>query len=45
MQNYFLKLGFLDGYYGYVISLISAKVTHLKYKKLNLLYQVSRKQA
>ena len=34
VRDYFLKLGFLDGYYGYVISRISAHATFLKYAKL-----------
>jgi len=37
ISNYFLQLGFLDGYYGFVISKQSAKHTYLKYKKLQLL--------
>ncbi len=38
IRNYFLKLGFLDGYYGFVICRISAKATFLKYQKLKQLY-------
>jgi glycosyltransferase involved in cell wall biosynthesis len=34
IRNYFLKLGFLDGYYGFVISRISAFSTFIKYAKL-----------
>ncbi|MEO6884160.1 MAG: glycosyltransferase family 2 protein [Bacteroidia bacterium] len=37
ISSYFIRLGFLDGYYGFVISKISAKHTYLKYKKLQLL--------
>ena len=33
-RDYFLKLGFLDGYHGYVICKISAFATYLKYTKL-----------
>lgn len=33
-KDYFFKLGFLDGYYGFVISVISAHATFLKYVKL-----------
>ncbi len=34
LRHYFLKLGFLDGYYGFVISIISAHATFLRYAKL-----------
>ncbi len=33
-RDYILKLGFLDGFYGFVISRISAHATFLKYVKL-----------
>lgn len=33
-RNYIIKLGFLDGYYGYVVCKISAFATYLKYTKL-----------
>ena len=33
-RDYFIKGGILDGYYGFVISKISAYATFLKYKKL-----------
>ncbi len=36
--SYFLKLGILDGYYGFVVCKISAKSTFLKYRKLKDLY-------
>ncbi len=40
IDHYFLKLGFLDGRAGYLISRISAYATYLKYKKLrNLQHQ------
>lgn len=40
IDHYFLKLGFLDGRAGYLISRISAYATYLKYKKLrNLTHQ------
>ena len=39
MSAYFLKLGILDGYYGFVVCKISAKSTFLKYKKLKKLYK------
>lgn len=38
IDHYFLKLGFLDGKAGYLISKISAYATYLKYKKLRSLY-------
>lgn len=34
IRDYFLKFGFLDGYYGFAIAKISAKATYLKYAKL-----------
>lgn len=34
MRNYLLKLGFLDGYYGFIICRISARETRLKYRLL-----------
>ncbi|HAF29310.1 MAG TPA: glycosyltransferase family 2 protein [Bacteroidales bacterium] len=33
--NYFLKLGFLDGYYGFVLGVSSAYATFITYVKLN----------
>jgi len=33
-RDYFLKLGFLDGYHGYVVCKNSAHAKHLKYSKL-----------
>lgn len=36
-HSYIFKLGFLDGYYGFVISVISAHATYLKYVKLKQL--------
>lgn len=38
IRDYFIKLGILDGYYGFVISRISAYATYLKYKKLRKLH-------
>lgn len=38
IRDYFIKLGILDGYYGFVISRISAYATYLKYKKLRNLH-------
>lgn len=34
---YFMRLGFLDGYYGFVVCRISAYATYLKYAKLKAL--------
>jgi glycosyltransferase involved in cell wall biosynthesis len=42
IRDYFLLLGILDGYYGFVISRISANATFLKYVKL---YQLQKKSA
>ena len=33
-RDYFIKLGFLDGYYGYVVCRISAQATFMKYAKI-----------
>lgn len=35
LRDYIFKLGFLDGYYGFVIAKITAKEVYLKYKKLD----------
>ncbi len=37
LQAYFLRLGILDGYYGFMICKISARSTYLKYYKLKQL--------
>lgn len=42
LGDYILKLGFLDGYYGYVISKSSAIATYQKYHKLNRLFNNSK---
>jgi len=39
LQMYFLKLGILDGYYGFMVCKISAYSTYLKYSKLLKLYK------
>ena len=39
MNQYFLRLGFLDGKNGYVISLQTGNITYLKYSKLRKLYK------
>lgn len=43
MRNYFLHLGFLDGYYGFVICRIAAYETFLKYFKASQLRKSSHK--
>jgi len=35
LREYILKLGFLDGYYGFVIAKENARYTYLKYKKMD----------
>ena len=42
-KSYFFRLGFLDGYFGYLISRISAQATFLKYIKLRELYSNRKK--
>lgn len=39
LRDYFFRLGFLDGYYGFVVCQISANATFLKYIKLKRLNQ------
>lgn len=34
IRDYFIKLGFLDGYYGYIVCRISAQATFMKYSKI-----------
>ncbi|CAN5854306.1 glycosyltransferase family 2 protein [soil metagenome] len=41
LKDYIFKLGILDGYYGFVISRISAFATYQKYKKLLTLQRAS----
>mgnify|MGYP003564574662 CR=1 FL=1 len=38
IRDYFLKLGFLDGFYGFTICIISAQANFLKYAKLRQMY-------
>jgi glycosyltransferase involved in cell wall biosynthesis len=38
VRDYFFRMGFLDGYYGYLISKISAFATFMKYAKLRNRY-------
>ncbi|MEI7983404.1 MAG: hypothetical protein WCI71_17265, partial [Bacteroidota bacterium] len=40
IRNYLLRLGFLDGYYGFRICLISAGETYKKYNKALKLKQI-----
>lgn len=44
LRDYFFRLGFLDGYYGFVIAKINAHTTFLKYSKLRMLYLAEKKQ-
>lgn len=44
-RDYIFKLGFLDGYYGFIICRLSANATFLKYIKLRELIKDSRKNA
>jgi len=37
IRDYFIKLGFLDGYYGYIVCRISAQATFMKYSKIRQL--------
>ncbi len=41
IRDYIVKLGFLDGRYGYIACKIMAYSTYLKYKKLNQLHRES----
>ncbi len=38
-RDYFIRLGFMDGYYGLIVCLISSFATFLKYLKLRELYK------
>ncbi|OQX80975.1 MAG: glycosyl transferase [Bacteroidetes bacterium 4484_249] len=42
IRDYFFNLGFLDGYYGFVVCQISANATFLKYVKLKQLNKSSK---
>lgn len=42
IKSYFLQLGFLDGYYGFIVCVISAHATFYKYVKLKFLHQQNR---
>ena len=39
IRDYFFKVGFLDGYYGFIICSLSAHATFVKYIKLKELYK------
>jgi len=39
VKSYIFRLGFLDGYYGFVVSVISAYATFIKYVKIKELYK------
>ena len=43
LHGYFLRLGFLDGYYGFVIATKTARQSFLKYQKLFRLQKESKK--
>ena len=38
IKNYFFKLGFLDGYYGFIVCKFHSQYTYLKYKYLKEKY-------
>jgi hypothetical protein len=42
IRNYVVKLGFLDGYYGWLICIRSARATYLKYDKLSSIQENSK---
>jgi glycosyltransferase involved in cell wall biosynthesis len=42
-HSFFIKRGFLDGYYGFIVSIQAAKLNQLKYIKLRHLYRVNSK--
>ena len=42
-NGYFLRLGFLDGYYGFIIACLTAKLSYQKYQKLRRLQMQSEK--
>ena len=43
IRNYFIKLGFLDGYYGFLICRISAFATMIRYAKLKEMWKNAAK--
>jgi glycosyltransferase involved in cell wall biosynthesis len=42
IKNYIFRLGFLDGYYGFIAAKLSSRHSYLKYKKLKNLYRAAR---
>jgi len=42
IRDYFIKLGFLDGYYGYIVCRISAQATFMKYSKIRQFHKDRR---
>jgi len=42
LKSYIFRLGFLDGYYGFVVSVISAYATFIKYIKIRELQQINK---
>ncbi|MEO8151300.1 MAG: glycosyltransferase family 2 protein [Bacteroidia bacterium] len=45
IKSYFIQLGFLDGYYGFVVCGISAHATFYKYVKLKFLWEENSKKS
>ena len=43
-KSYFFQLGFLDGYYGFIVSVISAQASFYKYLKMQELYKKNSKR-
>ncbi len=43
VHGYFIRLGFLDGYYGFIIAKQTARQSFLKYQKLRQLIKLQRK--
>jgi hypothetical protein len=41
-RDYIFKLGFLDGYYGYVVCALSAYAVFIKYLKMNELKKAGK---
>lgn len=44
IHGYFIRLGFLDGYRGFVIAVMTANQSYLKYHKLRLLQRKEKQQ-
>jgi len=42
LHGYFLRLGFLDGYYGFIIATQTARLSFLKYQKLHRLQKENK---